>query len=264
MVGSFIDVTDSLRKEQEIAELNNNLEEALKSEKQALRLMKEFMERIRLEVRHPLNTITTLSYIDRDSEDVIRLREDMKKINASGYYLTKMINDLLDIHSLKRDKMKLELEEIQLSEILYGIDAIAKNMAQKKRVNYGMIREYAEDICVECDPGRVQQMILNIVSNAIRFTDPDGKVTIIVRTELYRKKQKITFIVEDDGCGIGAAFMPKVFEPMTQEKRNPNKYGKGSGLGLTVARDLARLMHGDIMVDSEEDLGSKFTVYIVL
>ena len=103
---------------------------------------------------------------------------------------------------------------------------------------------------------------INLLMNSIRFTD-EGKITFDVKaedTETDGKSLKVFFRVKDDGCGIGESFIPKIYDEFSQEKRNPNKYGKGTGLGLTVVKRLVELLNGNIEVDSEEDMGTTFRV----
>ena len=263
LVGSFIDVTEQKRHEEKIEELNKKLEKSLKEEKHTRLLMNEFLSRIRLEIKKPLNAISSLSYIDRDIDDANRLRGDMAKIYASSHYLWKLTNDLLDLKAMEGQKLIFDEQRIALSEIADGIETIAADIARTKNLDFSLERDFQPDLCLLCDPGRVQQVAVNMIMNAINFTDSGGFVTVKIHAVEKQNKKKLTITVADNGCGIGARFLPQIFDPFSQEKRNPNKYGTGSGLGLTIAKRLAKAMHGDITVESEEDLGSTFTASMV-
>ena len=107
-------------------------------------------------------------------------------------------------------------------------------------------------------------MVINLTNNAVKFSERGDTVDITVTSKKHGDFYKIEFEVKDEGCGIGAAFMPSLFRTFSQEKRNPSKYGAGTGLGLSVAKRLACLMKGDIIAESEEGLGSVFTATIEL
>ena len=263
IVGSFIDVTKQYDHETKIEELNKKLEASLKVEKHTKSLMNEFLSRMRLEIKKPVTAISSLSYIDRDVEDADRLRGDMAKIYASSHYLEKLTNDLLDIKAMEGERLKLEAQRIALSEITEGIETVASDIARTKNLIFTITRDFQPDLCLLCDPGRVQQVALNMIMNAINFTDSGGTVDVKISAETRQKKTRLTITVADSGCGISPAFLPQIFEPFSREKRNPNKYGTGTGLGLTVAKRLTKAMHGDITVDSEEELGSTFKALMV-
>ena len=95
--------------------------------------------------------------------------------------------------------------------------------------------------------------------NAVRFTD-EGKIQFDVHAHDDDDKLKVKFKIKDSGCGIGEDFLPRIYDEFSQEKRNPNKYGKGTGLGLTIVKRLVELLNGEISVDSEEDMGTTFRV----
>lgn len=264
VVGSFIDVTEGIRHERKIEELNKKLEKALKNEKHVRSLMNEFMSRMRLEIRKPINAISSLSYIDRDIDDAERLRGDMAKIYASSHYVAKLANDLLDMRAMEGEKLTFDEQRIALAEIADGIETVGSDIARTKDLEFTVERDFPADICLLCDPGRVQQVALNLIMNAINFTDRGGTVTVQIHAEVkQRQKVHLTITVTDTGCGIGARYLSRIFEPFFREKRNPNKYGTGTGLGLTIAKHLVEAMRGEITVESEEDLGSVFTATMV-
>ncbi|MBQ4303654.1 MAG: response regulator, partial [Lachnospiraceae bacterium] len=115
-----------------------------------------------------------------------------------------------------------------------------------------------------CDKMRVEQILVNLLQNAVKFTERGGRVSL----KCYQHEQKgiadTFFTVEDNGCGISPQFLPKMFRPFAQENKNPSKYGSGTGLGLTISRTFARMMDGDITVESRDGEGSVFRVLVRL
>lgn len=259
LVGSFIDVTEEMRQLKEIETLKKNLERALRNEKRANRKTAELIGRLRLEIKNPLSAIYTISYLDRYKEDAAELSADMRRIHAASNYLTTLSNDLIDINSIEGDNLKLEKKECAFEMIVDGVESVIRPLAEEKGLKFVVRREYDRKKRLECDAGRIQQIAINLLLNAVKFTD-EGKVLFRVDAGEKDEKWNVRFIVEDTGCGIGEAFLPKMYDEFAQEKRNPNKYGKGSGLGLTVAKRLVELLGGEITVDSEVDFGTTFTV----
>ena len=173
----------------------------------------------------------------------------MKRINTLGILVFRYIG------------ISVVFGLLSLSEAVF-VPALAQSDSTLNR-SVTVERDFQPDLCLLCDPGRVQQVAVNMIMNAINFTDSGGFVTVKIHAVEKQNKNKLTITVADSGCGIGARFLPQIFDPFSREKRNPNKYGTGSGLGLTIAKRLAKAMHGDITVESEEDLGSTFTASMV-
>lgn len=263
LVGSFIDVTEEREQLREIEALKKNLEKSLRNEKRANRKMEEFLARMRLEMKNPLGVIYDISYLDRYKEDPVELAADMRRIHAASNYLTILAKDLIDINSLEGNNLKLEKKECAFEMIVDGVESVIRPLAEEKGLKFVVRREYDRKKRLICDPGRVQQIAINLLLNAVRFTD-EGKVLFHVIAKEEEDALKVRFLIEDTGCGIGEAFIPKMFDEFSQEKRNPNKYGKGTGLGLAIVKRLVELLEGQIQVDSEVDFGTSFIVDFVL
>ena len=262
LAGSLVDVTEEKRKEREIEELRKNLEKSLRNEKKEKRRTDELIARLRLEMKNPLSAIYSISYMDRYATDPDKLSFDMRRVHAASNYLMTLSQELIDIRSIENDNLILEEKECAFEMIIDGIETVIRPLAEEKGLKFLVSRDYDRKKRLVCDPGRVQQIAINLLMNSIRFTD-EGKITFDVKaedTETDGKSLKVFFRVKDDGCGIGESFIPKIYDEFSQEKRNPNKYGKGTGLGLTVVKRLVDLLNGNIEVDSEEDMGTTFRV----
>ena len=259
LAGSFVDVTDVKNKEREIEQLQKNLEKSLRNEKKAKRRNDELIARLRLEMKNPLNAIYSISYMDRYSTDADLLSYDMRRVHAASNYLMTLSQELVDINAIESGNLKLEEKECAFEMIVDGIETVIRPMTEEKGIEFVVDRDYDRYKRLVCDPGRVQQIAINILLNAVRFTD-EGKIRFDVHAHDEGDKFKVKFKIKDSGCGIGEDFLPRIYDEFSQEKRNPNKYGKGTGLGLTVVKRLVELLNGEISVDSEEDMGTTFRV----
>ena len=259
LAGSFVDVTDVKNKEREIEQLQKNLEKSLRNEKKAKRRNDELIARLRLEMKNPLNAIYSISYMDRYSTDTDLLSYDMRRVHGASNYLMTLSQELVDINAIESGNLKLEEKECAFEMIVDGIETVIRPMTEEKGIEFVVNRDYDRYKRLTCDPGRVQQIAINILLNAVRFTD-EGKIQFDVHAHEDNDKLKVKFKIKDSGCGIGEDFLPRIYDEFSQEKRNPNKYGKGTGLGLTVVKRLVELLNGEISVDSEEDMGTTFRV----
>jgi PAS domain S-box-containing protein len=264
LVGSFVDITEEQQRIAKIERLSRLNDRLLDNEKRANRRMAEFLSRMSNEIKMPMNAISALSYLGMNQTDVSILKSDMRKIYTSSHYLGSLLSDLLDIDKIDGGNLNLEPAAASLDEIVDGVENVTRAMAKNKNVNLIINRNYKGNPQIMCDLGRTQQMVINLTSNAVKFSDRDDTVELTVTAERTKKSYKITFVVVDEGCGMNSSFMPSLFMPFAREKRNPSKYGAGTGLGLAVSKRLAGLMHGDITAESEEGLGSTFTAQIEL
>ena len=263
-VGYFIDVTDEQERIRKIEQLNKMNDKLLENEKRANRRMSEFLSRMSNEIKNPMNAISALSYLGMNQEDIEVLRNDMRKIYTSSHYLSKLMSDILDIDKIDGGNLNLDPKHSSLDDIVDGVENITRAFAKEKNITVNVHRNYRANPQVICDLGRTQQMVINLTNNAVKFSERGDTVDITVTSKKHGDYYRIEFEVKDEGCGISSSFMPSLFRTFAQEKRNPSKYGAGTGLGLSVAKRLAGLMKGDIVAESEEGLGSIFTATIEL
>lgn len=263
-VGSFMDVTEEQERIAKIERLNKLNDQLLENEKRANRRMSEFLSRMSNEIRNPMNAISALSYLGMNQEDINVLRNDMRKIYTSSHYLSRLMSDILDIDKIDGGNLSLDPMKTSLDDIVDGVENITRAFAQEKNIEVIVNRNYRANPQVICDLGRTQQMVINLTSNAVKFSERGDTIELTITSKKAGNHYHITFVVKDEGCGISSSFMPSLFRTFAQEKRNPSKYGTGTGLGLSVAKRLACLMKGDITAESEEGLGSTFTATINL
>ena len=263
-VGSFIDVTEDYARRREIERLDHELKKALDSERAANRNMTQFVSRMSHELRTPMNAVIGLSSLGMQTTDLDTAVEYLHKINSSGQYLLGIINDVLDINKIEGGQFRLVEENANLSDLFQAVDLIIRPLADAKGVHLliddnGLVIGNAI-----CDRLRIQQILINLLNNAVKFTDAGGTVTMQVQQSVIHGRLRMTFLISDTGCGMSEEFQKRIFQPFVQENRNPGKYGTGTGLGLAISRTLARQMGGDITVESHESAGTVFTVTILL
>lgn len=246
--------------------INDRNEEIIKKAaelEQSTKYKSEFMANMSHELRTPLNSILLLSrYLYENSEH--NLSEDQmesaKVIFNSGNGLLDLINELLDLSKIEAGKMELDYSTVSIREIVSNTRSLFQPVAKEKDIALNFVLETAEGLQIESDKMKLDQILKNLISNAIKFT-AKGSVTLKVN-DVEGKDTFIEFSVTDTGVGIPNDKLALVFEAFTQaDGSTKRKYG-GTGLGLSISRQLARLLGGEITVKSEVGVGSTFVLTI--
>jgi CheY-like chemotaxis protein len=210
------------------------------------------------EIRTPLNAIIGLSNILVDEEMLPAQEQTINLLKFSSDNLLALINDILDFSKIEIGKMELENKRLNINELIRDITNSLSFKIKEKNIELKYNVSSEIPVFVRGDKTRLYQILINLINNAIKFTEK-GNVEIIV--ELVKKDQEYTFIkfkIEDTGIGISEDKFDTIFESFTQASNNTaRKYG-GSGLGLTITKKLIELYHGDIRVESELGKGSSF------
>ncbi|MDD3336041.1 MAG: response regulator [Eubacteriales bacterium] len=257
------DVTELLAQQQQQQSM---LETALLAAKQASSAKSDFLSRMSHEIRTPMNAIIGMSTIAaQEIGNDAQVADCIAKIGISSRFLLSLINDILDMSRIESGKMLLKNEKIPFEEFLNGINSICYAQAAAKNIDYeNVVNSNLEDYYIG-DAMKLQQIIINIVSNAIKFTPGHGKVSLHVH-QMKKDKDRATlrFVVNDTGCGISEAFIPSLFEPFSQEHLGTTSMYGGTGLGLAICKNLVDMMDGTITVRSIVGTGSEFTVDVKL
>ncbi len=225
-----------------------------------------FLSNMSHELRTPLNSILGYTQIFAgDSTLTPQQQSGIRTIHQSGQHLLMLINDILDLSKIEADKMELVTSEFRLSAFLKGIEDIIRVRSQKKGLIFLCNRKDSLPITIKADELRLRQVILNLLSNSIKFTDI-GHCTLTVQSEnIDAFSIKLSVIIEDSGPGIATQMQEKIFSPF-QQSGDRLKYSEGSGLGLTISQKMIKLMGGELKVTSPinehpqegEGAGSRF------
>ena len=245
---------------------NAQLRAALETANQANIAKTAFLSNMSHEIRTPMNAIIGLDSIALNEPDLSeRTRDHLEKIGASARHLLSLINDVLDMSRIESGKMILKNEEFSFGDMLEQINTMVSGQCAEKILNYdckilGKVDEYYIG-----DSMKLKQVLINILSNAIKFTPQHGKITFTVeKTQEFDRQATLRFVIKDTGIGMDAEFLPKIFDVFSQEDSSSmNAYG-GTGLGMPITKSLVEMMNGQISVKSEKNVGSEFTVSVTL
>lgn len=240
------------------------LRNAVKNAEAANRAKSEFLSRMSHDIRTPLNAImgmTTIAKINfRKGKQV---EECLHKIEISSNYLLSLINDILDMTKIETGKMQIEEEEFEIDELLDRLNTIMEPQAKQNGIEYKCTFDMVEGNYYIGDALRLQQILMNLLSNALKFTKEEGHVSLTVEeTKHARGVSYLRFEVKDDGMGIAEEFKSKLFQPFEQETAGGARNNAGSGLGLSIVMNLVQLMGGNISVESEKGKGTTFFINI--
>lgn len=242
------------------------LKTALMQAEQASLAKTEFLSRMSHEIRTPMNAIIGMSTLAAQCvNDPQQVFDCISKVGISARFLLSLINDILDMSRIESGKMTVKQEEFPFEEFINGINTIANELASGKGVEYDCIfTSFTEDVYIG-DAMKLQQIFVNLISNAVKFTDRGGKVQFIIHQERVEDgKAKMRFTVNDTGIGINEEFLPRLFEPFEQEHGGSTNPYSGTGLGLAICKNLLSMMGGTIAVNSIQGVGTEFNVEVTL
>ena len=252
-LSALTDITERKRVQEELVQ-------AVDAAEDANRAKSAFLANMSHELRTPLNAILGYTEMLEEEAEERSLEEflpDLEKVRTAGKHLLRLINDILDLSKIEAGKMDLLVESFELPAMLLDVRATLLPLAQKRGNTLEAL--FPPDIgSMRADMTRVRQVLLNLTGNAIKFTE-NGAVTLAAR-RVSEGREWIVFEVKDSGIGMTPPQLAKLFKAFTQaDVSTSRKYG-GTGLGLTISRQLCHLMKGEVDVQSEQGKGSTFTV----
>ena len=259
----FTDVDAEMR---EAIAKNEALSEALSSAEAANQAKTTFLSGMSHEIRTPINAIIGLDTLalKRDNLDT-ESRESFEKIGDSAHHLLSLINDILDMSRIESGRVKLNKEKFSFSAMIEQINSLVMTQCNEKGLTYEcQVQSGPEDIFVG-DDMKLKEVLLNILSNAVKFTEEPGSVTMTVESVAkYEGQETLQFRIKDTGIGMDKEYIPKIFDVFSKENENgKSKYGS-SGLGMAITKRIVEMMNGSISVESEKGVGTEFTVAVTL
>ncbi len=224
------------------------------------KIKSQFLSTMSHEIRTPMNGLIGLNYLmSQKLEDKEQLRDYLRQSTVTANYLLSLINDMLDMSRLQTQNLELELHPVDLELLLNTVSSIAQNAMADKKLIYNVNSKLSWP-CILGDEVRIQQVLLNLLDNAKKFTPKGGRVDLSLNQEMTDSgKVLTTATVSDTGRGMSEEFQKHIFDTFAQELDTVSKGNQGTGLGLPISRRLAMLMGGDLTFVSRKEEGSSFT-----
>lgn len=264
VVAGFKDVDEEVRKDQQIQEA---LRAAIDSANASNKAKSDFLSSMSHDMRTPMNGIIGMTTIASNHlDDRERVADCLRKIADSSRHLLSLINDVLDMNKIESGKVELHEEEFCLAELIDGMLAMTRPQIQAHHHSFRVNIVNVEHEQVIGDSRRLEQVFVNIMSNAIKYTPDGGNISLSVK-ETPTKTQGFghyQFIFEDNGYGMTEEFQKHLFEPFARANDKQTAGIQGTGLGMAITRNIVRMMGGDISVESVYGEGSRFTVNMYL
>ncbi len=262
-VGLFVDIDDEKQMEERLRKQKVDLEDALAAAQHANKAKTTFLNNMSHDIRTPMNAIigfTSLAAAHIDNTE--QVQDYLAKITTSSNHLLSLINDVLDMSRIESGKVKIEEKETSLPEIMHDLKTIVQADITAKQLEFYIDTADVVNEHILCDKLRLNQVLLNLLSNAMKFTKPGGIVGVRVQQKGNAPEgwASYEFQVKDTGIGMSREFLAHVFEPFERERTSTVSGIQGTGLGMAITKNIVDMMGGRITVDSEEGKGTTFVV----
>lgn len=245
-------------------EKNQELSKAIITAEKASRAKSDFLARMSHEIRTPMNAIigeTSLAQTHIGQKD--KVEKYLDQIGIASKHLLNLINDILDMSAIESEKIKIANANFDLKEVVSTVTTLYYSQCRTKGIQF---EAQVDNVIVEFligDQLRLQQIILNLLSNAYKFTDVNGKIVFKISEEKIDDNHiKLHVLVSDTGVGMSQEYMKRIFKPFEQESSLTAKEHGGSGLGLSISKNLVDLMGGTMEVESEQGVGTTFSFHV--
>ena len=241
------------------------VEAALEVAEKASKAKTDFLSNMSHDIRTPMNAIIGITTLMKNElHQPEKLAEHLGKLETSGRLLLGIINDILDMSRIESGKTTLNIEKTNLPQQVSQLDSIIRQQASQRRQTF-TVENHVQHKNVLADPNRLNQVLMNILSNAVKYTPQGGHIRLdveeLTHTEHYAKYR---FVVQDDGIGMSEAYQKTLFEPFTREEKSGTNRVQGTGLGMAITKSIVDLMGGTIHVESAPGKGSRFEVVLEL
>ena len=241
------------------------LVDALNTAEHANRAKTAFLNNMSHDIRTPMNAIigfTALAAAHVNQPD--QVQEYLNKISTSGQHLLSLINDVLDMSRIESGRVKIEEKEVHLPDVMHDLRTIVNASIVSKNIEFFIDAVDVKNEDILCDKLRLNQILLNLLSNATKFTQNGGTIIVrIIQKPYYKKGYALyEFHVRDNGIGMSREFQEHLFESFTREETSTVSGIQGTGLGMAITKNIVDMMGGTISVESEEGKGTEYTVSI--
>ena len=260
-VGMFVDITERKETDKKLLEQHKLLEEALIKAQRASQAKTMFLNNMSHDIRTPMNAIigfTNLAATHLDDRELVR--DYLNKISASSNHLLSLINDVLDMSRIESGRMVIEEAPCSLPEVLSDLQSIIRADLEAKEQNFRLDDHTLVHPYITCDRLRLNQVLLNILSNALKFTPAGGNICVSVTERPGDTADTAVYelCIRDSGIGMTPEFLERIFEPFERERTSTVSGIQGTGLGMSITKNLVELMKGRISVESRQGEGTEF------
>lgn len=263
---NITDITEQRELQKKLEKQSKQLKEALESAEKANQAKSDFLARMSHDIRTPMNAIMGMTAITKAHIDEReRVLDCMEKINGASKLLLSLINEVLDMSKIESGRLILSEDELNLGELLQDLVIMMQPEIKSKQQTLNIHVKNLRHENVKGDTQRIKQVLMNILSNAIKYTQENGRITI----EIYEKEPhdgigNYQFVFQDNGRGMKPEFLDKIFLPFERASDDEIKTIQGTGLGMSISHKIIQMMGGDIKVESEYGKGTRFTIDIPL
>lgn len=242
------------------------LNDALSQANKASRAKSEFLSNMSHDIRTPMNAIvgyTTLAASNIDNKDAVI--QYLNKIKSSSNHLLELLNNVLDMNRIESGKMQLKEVPCKLSEVLDGLNNIVYADTQNKNIDFSIDAEDIKNDNIFCDKLRLNQVLINILGNSIKYTNEGGFIKLKVTEKISRLTgyKNYEFRIKDNGIGMSKEFLERVFEPFEREYNTTLSGVQGTGLGLAITKNIVDMMNGNIDIKSEQGVGTEVFISFI-
>ena len=246
---------------------NKKLQGAAREAAMANRAKTDFLSTMSHDIRTPMNAIIGLTTIaEKNLDDPESVGENLRKISMASNHLLTLINDILDISKVESGKLNLSPHTFSIVDTVENLVNLSQPMIKEKNIEFNFRISRMEREYLYADQLRLNQIYINILSNAIKYTEPGGRVSVDMREEESQKDGcvRLTYIVSDSGIGMSPEFMATMYQPFSRQTDSRVNSIQGTGLGLAITKQMVDLMGGTIDCQSEQGKGTTFTVVLDL
>ncbi len=258
----YIDITEQNQLQEKLKQQSEELQKALILAEKANNAKSDFLANMSHDIRTPMNAVIGMTMIAKAHiNNQEKISDCLNKIESSSKLLLSLINEVLDMSKIESGKLVLSKQDVNIGEILEELVVMMQPEIRGKHHSLHINMLHLEHENVWGDPQRIMQILMNILSNAIKYTPENGLIKITIKEETLIKSAGIyEFVFEDNGRGMKPEFIDKIFLPFERADDNKITSIQGTGLGMSISYQLVKMMKGDIEVESEYGRGSRFTI----